>query len=183
MSRHRLLAILMAPALLLAGCAGVAPEDYAGETPEFRLEEYFDGRVQAWGIFQARDGEVRRRFSVDIEGRVDGDEIVLDERFQYADGETDRRVWRIRRIDEHRYEGRADDVVGVAEGRRYGNALNWQYTLALDTGERTWNLHFDDWMYLTDERTLINTAEVSKFGFRVGEVTLFFRKAAEGADQ
>lgn len=182
MRRHRLLAILLAPALLLAGCAGVAPEDYAGETPEFRLEEFFDGEVQAWGIFQGRGGEVRRRFTVDIEGRVEGEEVVLDERFTYADGETDRRIWRIRRIDEHRYEGRADDVVGIAVGRRYGNALNWQYTLAVDTGARTWNLHFDDWMYLSDARTLINTAEVTKFGFRVGEVILFFRRTAGGDD-
>lgn len=174
-----LLATLLLP-LALAGCASVAPEDYADETPEFRLEEYFDGELRAWGIFQSRSGEVRRRFTVDITGEVDGDEIVLDERFRYADGETDRRVWRIRRIDEHTYEGRADDVVGVAEGRAYGNALNWQYTLAVDTGDRTWNLNFDDWMYLTDERTLINTAEVTKFGFKVGEVTLFFRKMDDG---
>ncbi|PWG64581.1 DUF3833 domain-containing protein [Sediminicurvatus halobius] len=182
MRSRPLLSALLLPVLLLAGCAGVAPEDYAGESPEFRLEEYFDGEVRAWGMFQSRSGEVRRRFTVDIDGRVEGDQIILDERFRYADGETDRRVWRIRRIDEHTYEGRADDVVGVAEGRRYGNALNWQYTLALDTGERTWNLHFNDWMYLTDERTLINTAEVTKFGFKVGEVTIFFRKADAGGD-
>ena len=184
MSRARLYprALIAAMALVLAGCAGVAPDDYAGETPEFRIEEYFDGDVHAWGMFQARNGEVRRRFTVDIEGTVEGDRITLDEHFTYADGETDRRVWEIERIDEHTYEGRAGDVVGVATGKRYGNALNWTYTLALDVGDRTWNLKFDDWMYLTDENTLINTAEVTKFGFRVGTVTLFFRRAdAEGA--
>ena len=163
--------------LLLTACAGVEPQDYAGEGPSFRIEEYFDGRVQAWGMFQARNGEVRRRFTVDIDGTVEGDRITLDERFHYADGETDRRVWEIERIDEHTYEGRAGDVVDVATGKRYGNALNWQYTLALEVGDRTWNLQFDDWMYLTDEHTLINTAEVTKFGFRVGTVTLFFRRA------
>ncbi len=167
--------------LALAGCAGVAPQDYAGETPEFRIEEYFDGNVQAWGMFQSRSGEVRRRFTVDIEGSVEGNQITLDEYFTYADGETSRRVWEIERIDEHNYIGNAGDIVGEATGERYGNALNWKYTLALEVDDRTWNLQFDDWMFLTDEDTLINTAEVTKFGFRVGQVTLFFRRADAGA--
>lgn len=163
----------------LAGCAGVQPQQYAGESPELLIEEYFDGRVMAWGMFQKRNGEVARRFSVDIDGSVDGDRITLDERFVYADGETQRRIWEIEKIDEHTYEGSAGDVVGTATGQRYGNALNWRYTLALEVDGRTWNLQFDDWMYLVDEDTLINTADVTKFGFRVGTVTLFFRRQAD----
>ncbi|AUB78742.1 hypothetical protein BBH56_06265 [Spiribacter roseus] len=182
MTRFRLLALSLVTAvtLVLAGCAGVAPEDYAGTSPELRLEEYFDGEVTAWGMFQSRSGEVKRRFTVDITGTVEGDRITLDERFAYADGETDRRVWEIERIDEHTYEGTAGDVVGVAKGKRYGNAFNWQYTLALEVGDRTWNVQFDDWMYLHDDNTLVNTAEVTKFGFRVGTVTLFFRRDDAG---
>lgn len=178
MSARRFLphSLLLSAILLLAGCMGVQPEDYAGETPEFLIEEYFDGKVLAWGMFQKRNGEVARRFTVDIDGTVDGNQITLDERFVYDDGETDRRIWEIEKIDAHHYEGRADDVVGVATGKRYGNALNWAYTLALAVDGRTWNLKFDDWMILTDEDTLINTAEVTKFGFRVGTVTLFFRR-------
>jgi hypothetical protein len=34
----------------------------------------------------------------------------------------------------------------------------------------------DDWMYLIDENTMVNRAKMSKFGFEVGEVTLFFRR-------
>lgn len=163
----------------LAGCAGVQPQQYAGESPEFLVEEYFDGRVLAWGMFQKRNGEVARRFTVDIDGSVDGNRITLDERFVYDDGETERRVWEIEKLDENTYEGSAGDVVGTATGQRYGNALNWRYTLALEVDGRTWNLQFDDWMYLVDEDTLINTADVTKFGFRVGTVTLFFRRQAQ----
>ena len=34
----------------------------------------------------------------------------------------------------------------------------------------------DDWMVLMDEVTMLNKATMSKFGVRVGEVTLSFRK-------
>ncbi|QGM22044.1 DUF3833 family protein [Spiribacter sp. 2438] len=176
-TRSGLITSLLLAVVLLAACAGPTPEDYADEGPEFRVEEFFDGRVLAWGMFQSRGGQIQRRFTVDIDGQVDGDRIVLDEHFVYDDGETERRVWEIDRIDDRTYQGTAGDIVGIAEGERAGNALNWQYTMALDVGDRTWNLRFDDWMVLVDENTLINTAEVTKFGFRVGTVTLFFRKA------
>jgi hypothetical protein len=38
-------------------------------------------------------------------------------------------------------------------------------------------------MILTDENTLINTAEVTKFGFRVGTVTLFFQRSDNASDE
>jgi hypothetical protein len=37
-------------------------------------------------------------------------------------------------------------------------------------------MDMDDWMYLIDERTLLNRTTMSKFGFPLGEVTLSFRK-------
>lgn len=174
--RIRFAAAVLAATLLLTACAGVSPSDYEKETPTFLIEEYFDGQVKAWGMFQTRNGKVQRRFTVDIDGQVEGDRIVLDEHFVYDDGSTERRVWEIDRLDEQTYTGRAGDIVGTASGTRSGNALNWVYVLALDVGDRTWNLKFNDWMYLIDDEVLINTADVTKFGFRVGRVTLFFQR-------
>ncbi len=94
----------------------------------------------------------------------------------YADGELQQRIWRITRLDEHRYEGRADDVVGTATGLAYGQALNWRYTLQLPFRGSTIEVAFDDWMFLQPDGVLVNRATVSKFGLKVGEVTLFFRK-------
>jgi len=165
--------------ILLGGCGEVKIEDYAGSHPEFRVEEYFAGRTRAWGIFQTRDGALKRQFTVDLEGEMVGDEFVLDEHFVYRDGEVSQRVWRIRRIDAHTYEGRADDVVGVAHGRVFGQALNWRYDLRVEIDGKPWTFAFDDWMFLHQDGVLVNRAEMSKFGLRVGEVTLFFRK--EGA--
>lgn len=73
-----------------------------------------------------------------------------------------------------RYIGTADDVVGEATGQVGGNALNWSYTLALPVDGKIYNVKFDDWMYLMDDQVMLNRAVMSKFGFRLGEVTLSF---------
>lgn len=171
----RLLAII--PILALGSCGTMKPENFSGREPALVLEDYFAGRTKAWGIFEDRFGDLRREFVVDIDGTWDGRELVLDEHFVYADGETDRRVWRIVRTGEHSYSGEAADVVGPAQGTVYGNALNWRYDFDLDIGERTVRVSFDDWMFLQPDGVLINRAKVRKWGFELGSVTLFFRRA------
>ena len=66
--------------------------------------------------------------------------------------------------------------MGVAEGRSTGNALNWRYTLNLPVDGKVYEVQFDDWMVLMDERVMLNKAVMSKFGIRLGEVTLSFTK-------
>ncbi|MBT8430263.1 MAG: DUF3833 domain-containing protein [Gammaproteobacteria bacterium] len=173
------LLVLTLPLALLAGCSGMQAKDFEGTTPRLDLFEYFAGDTRAWGIFESRSGELKRQFTVDIRGEVEGDSLTLTEDFVYADGETEQRIWRIKRLDEHRFEGRADDVVGTANGLAYGQALNWRYTLRLPFRDSTLEVKFDDWMYLQPDGVLINRATVSKFGFKVGEVTLFFSKGAK----
>ncbi len=165
-------------AAFLSGCTSMEPEDFAGREPRLLIEDYFAGQTQAWGIFQDRFGTLRRQFRVDIEGTWDGETLTLVEDFVYDDGETEQRIWRIKKRDEHGYEGRAEGVIGVAEGATYGNALNWRYKFALKVGDSTWNVHFDDWLFLQDDRVLINRADVTKFGLLIGEVTLLFHKGA-----
>nr|WP_184043837.1 DUF3833 domain-containing protein [Roseospira visakhapatnamensis] len=161
----------------MTGFDAMKPKDFANTEPKLVLEEYFLGRTLAWGIFEDRFGSLRRQFVVDIEGTWDGETLTLDEHFDYADGETDRRVWRIRRLDNHTYEGRADDIIGTAGGQAYGNALNWAYDLDLKMGERSLKVHFNDWMWLQPGGVLVNRATMSKWGITLGTVTLFFRKA------
>ncbi len=151
-------------------------DDFASQTPELRIEDYFDGHTRAWGLFEDRFGKVRRQFTVDLNGRRDGDELVLDESFVYSDGETDNRVWRIKALGDGRYEGRAGDVDGIATGRAAGNALNWRYRLNLKVGDSTWLVSFDDWMFLQPGGVMINRAHMSKWGIEIGSVTLFFEK-------
>ena len=41
---------------------------------------------------------------------------------------------------------------------------------------RTWEINFDDWMFLVDDQVMLNRAVMSKFGIRLGEVLLSFRR-------
>ena len=175
--RRRLLVALGAAACLgLGACATQNIQDYAAEQPTWDLATYFNGKVVAHGVFQDRSGRVVRRFVVDMDGQWNGNQGVLDERFTYADGSRDRRVWRLTRHDDGRYSGTADDVVGTATGQARGNAFYWTYTLRLPVDGKTYDVRFDDWMYLVDERVMLNRATMSKFGVTLGEVTLSFQK-------
>ena len=167
---------LLPGAALLAACAGPTPADYAAEKPVLDLKTYFNGPIQAHGIFTDRSGKVVRRFTVQMTGTWTGNQGVLDENFTYSDGKTERRVWKLTDEGGGRWTGRADDVVGTAEGRSAGNALNWRYTLNLPVDGKTYEVQFDDWMYLVDERVMLNKASMSKFGIFLGEVTLSFQK-------
>lgn len=176
MLRKTLMTALLCAATVLAGCASPRVEDYASQTPVLDLARYLNGDLVAYGIVSDRSGRVTRRFVVDLKGTWTGNEGVLDEQFRYSDGETQRRIWRLTKGPNGRYTGRADDVVGEAEGQAAGNALQWRYTMRLPVDGKTYDVQFDDWMFLVDDTVLINRATISKFGIRFGEVTLAFQR-------
>ena len=170
-------------ALLLAGlmgCAGPQIDDHARQEPKLDLRQYFNGTLDAYGIFTDRSGKVVKRFTVVMKcswsGPAGQETGVLDEEFTYSDGSRDRRVWTLKRTAEGRYVGTAADVAGQALGEESGNAFRFGYTLRLPVDGRTYEVQFDDWMYLMDQRVMLNKAVMSKFGFRLGEVTLSFVK-------
>ena len=167
---------LLACCFLLVSCGSVSVDDYAAEQPVLNLESYFSRPVQAWGMFQDRSGKVIKRFHVQIDSRREGEKLILDERFVYSDGERQRRVWTLIPDGPGRWRGTAGDVIGEARGELAGTALRWQYRLLLPVDDTTYEVEFDDWMYLMDEDTLINRSFMSKFGVELGQVTLFFRR-------
>lgn len=162
--------------VLLAGCASVEPSKYANEQPKLDVQQYFNGTLDAWGMFQDRSGEVVKRFRVVMTCRWQGDTGTLDEDFTYSDGTKQKRVWTLRKTGPDRFIGTAADVVGEAVGVVSGNALRWQYVLALPVNGTVYNVSMEDWMFLMDDKVMLNRAEMSKFGVKVGAVTLSFAK-------
>lgn len=164
-------------AMALSGCSGVDVNMYQGKSPQLDLFTYFQGETRGWGIVQDRKGMVTRQFVVDIEGTVDDQgQLILKEDFDWSDGEQSNRTWTISRTPDGGFIGRAGDVVGDAVGKSTGNALQWTYTLLVEVDGKTWEVAFDDWMFLQPDQVVINRTEMSKFGLKVGDVTMVFRK-------
>jgi hypothetical protein len=163
--------------LLISACAtSVEPAHYANDKPLLDLKQYFNGTVDASGMFQDRAGTVIKRFSVSMKCHWEGDVGTLDEDFTYSDGTKQRRVWTLRKVAPDRYIGTAADVVGEAIGITAGNALRWQYVLDLPVDGKNYHVNFEDWMFLMDDGVMLNRAAMSKFGIGLGEVTLSFNK-------
>ncbi|MEY3223974.1 MAG: hypothetical protein RL565_164 [Pseudomonadota bacterium] len=164
----------------LFACSSPSVTQYANEKPNLDLSEYFNGTIDAYGIFTDRSGEVKKRFTVLLVAQwkvIDGKKIgTLDESFEYSDGTKQKRVWTLTETAPGKYIGRADDVVGDALGESAGNALNWTYTLALPVDGTIYHVQFNDWMYLVTPKVMLNKAKMSKFGIDLGEVTLSFYK-------
>jgi hypothetical protein len=173
--------LLLGLSLSIASCGSVDVARYADQQPALSLEHFFSQPVKAWGMFQKRNGEVTKRFEVDLVSRREGNNLILDERFVYSDGTHQRRIWTLTPEENGRWSGRAGDVVGVAKGQIAGNAFHWRYRLNLPVDDSTYEVSMDDWMYLIDEDTLINRTSMSKWGVEVGQVTVFFRRQSAGA--
>ena len=164
--------------ILLTSCSenNMKPKDFKDQKPRLIIEEYLSGNVKAWGILQNRSGKVTSQFSADLNGRWDGKELILDEKFIWNDGEIQTRQWKIDKIDEHNYEGTAEDVVGTAKGYSYGPAFKFEYVLLVPVKGREMKITFDDWIFMQNEKVAINRAKMTKFGIRVADLTVIFVK-------
>ena len=176
MKRRLLLAAATGSALMLGGCASQNIDQYRAEKPELDLQNYFNGTLDAYGVFTDRSGAVVKRFTVVMRCTWQGNEGVLDEDFTYSDGSTQKRVWRLTKLPDGKYTGTAGDVVGTAQGQARGNAFFWTYTLSLPVDGRVYDVQFEDWMYLMTDKVMLNKATMRKFGVSLGEVTLSFTK-------
>ena len=163
--------------VLLTGCSAIDIKQYEANTPKLDLHQFFLGKTTGWGIVQDRKGVLTRQFTVDIVGTVGSDgNLTLEESFDWNDGEKSQRTWTISKDGEHKIRGIAGDVNGSADGTVYGNVLNWKYYLDIEVDGTSWNIKFDDWLFLVSDEILINKASMIKFGLKVGEVTIVFLK-------
>lgn len=174
MSKIYVMGVLMG---ILTGCGGMPTfESFQSKTPKLDIKEYFNGPLEAWGFLQDRSGEVTRRFHVTMVGSWQGDQGKLEEHFIFDDGEKQTRTWTFDMKGPDQFIGKAADVIGIAEGRQEGNALNMQYVLRIPVKGSTYDITINDWLILLDEKRLMNISELTKFGFNVGKLTIFFEK-------
>lgn len=162
--------------LFFNACSGQKLNSYSDELPKLNLKEYFNGHLYALGIVQDRSGQVIKRFSVEIEASWKENVATLDEKFLYSDKTTSSRIWKLVEMQPGIYQGSAGDVVGVAKGKTAGNVFSFDYVLNVPVGEKSYEVKFEDWMYLLDKKTLMAKSSMKKWGFYLGEVTLVMMK-------
>ncbi len=165
---------------LLFDLAAQGVGDYAAETPVLDLRDYLNGPLVASGLFIGLSGRADRRFTVDMVGRWNGNQGTLDEQFRFSDGETGERCWALRFTDDRTFVATAHDVVGMARGAQTGSAATMRYRLKVPRAQGEIVVSMEDWFYLVEDGTLINRTRMSKFGIKVGELVVSFRKCVAG---
>ncbi len=164
----------------VTSCASLKVSDFAEGRPLLDPAQFFTGKTSSTGVMENRGGAPMKRVTTQTTGRWEGDTLMLEQDLQ-MDGKSQHRAWRIRKLDAHRYEATANDMVGRAVGEAYGNVFHWSFTLALSPGNPLANVQMSQWMYLQpDGRTLLNHSTIRKLGIVVAQVTEQFRRETGG---
>jgi hypothetical protein len=151
--------------------------EFQRSRPEFQPTKFFAGRTSSFGVMENRGGTPRELVRTETTGRWEGDTLRLEQDLSLGASKPQHRSWRIRKVNAHRYEATANDILGTVHGEAYGNAFHWNFTLALSPGNPLGNVRMSQWMYLQpDGTTLVNHSTIRKFGIVVAQVTEQFRK-------
>ncbi|XPF96296.1 DUF3833 domain-containing protein [Colwellia sp. RE-S-Sl-9] len=168
--------VLLILLFCVTSCSSPKIEDYKNTTPDLVLEDFFNGKLVAYGIVLDRSGKLSRRFTVKLEAYWDNNKGTINEWFVFDDGEKSTRTWQLIKQKDNIYTGTANDVVGTAKGQTNGSALYWQYDLLITVDGSEYQVTLDDWMYLIDNKRLFNKTDIIKYGLKVGEIILYIEQ-------
>ncbi len=155
-------------------------QDAPAEMPErFDITQFLAGRTTAWGIVEDRFGAIRARFTVSMHGYWEGQSFILDETFVYDAGYSETRRWRVEPHGGGRFSATCDDCVGQAAGESNKDTISMAYRFRLKLSSRQLVVRFNDRIYRMGDDTAINRATITKWGVRLGELSIFFKR--EGA--
>ncbi len=148
-------------------------EDFKDKTPEFIPQEYFNGKMTAYGLVKDRSGKIIRTFKGVLIGSWDEKGIgTLDEKFVYDDGEELTRVWTLKPTGEKSFDATAHDIVGTAKMKSLGNTVMIDYVMRVPYNDSTIDISVRDWLHLQEDGVIINHSKMKKFGFTVGELVI-----------
>ena len=173
-----LAALVMLALSRLAGFPAQRPADYADTTPAMDIRRHLSGPILCEGVIYGPLGRVTSRFEARMEGRWEGASGVLDEHFRYSSGTEQQRQWRLTLGNGGHVRAEADDLVAVGSGQQSGASLCLKYRIRLPESAGGWALDVTDWMYLSENGTIINRSQFRKFGIKVAELVATMRPAS-----
>lgn len=173
MARNSAILAVTGAVLVITGCA-TRPKipSEASDSAAFKLERDLLGPAVGRGSFKSITGG-SRGFTVQLYGKQEGNVFILEEDFEYDDGEKDKKTWRLTRQEDGTYVGVREDVVGEARGYMDGPAFRLEYLIDLPRANgSTIRLGFRDVLILRPDGTVYNKANVGWRGIHAGKVEL-----------
>lgn len=166
--------------LLLITACGPDIEAYKDQEPKLDVRHYFNGRLTGVGtIKDPYSGEVTDRFTVEALGAWEGDMGQLKEKFTFADGRTEKRLWTLQVNDAGKVLASAEDVVGPRKGKQLGNAMFSDYTITRMEEGKANEYSVSDRMILVDDLYLTDERHMTQFGLPVSEMNITFHRLNE----
>lgn len=158
-----------------AGFRSQKPADFAGKGPQFDPRNILSGPILCEGVIYGPSGARLCRALCRDGGGMDRQPGQLREHFPYDSGAEQRREWRLTIGNNGMIRAEADDVPERGTGQIEVPAVQMQYNIrsAPDAGGHA--LSVTDWMYLTENGTIMNRSQFRKFGIKVAELVATMR--------
>ncbi len=152
------------------------PLVYAGQKPNFILEQDLSGNFVCEGVIFGPTGKVNSRFVADMIIEWDNGKGVLNERFTYDTGVVQDRKWELQVSSSGDIRATATDFIGDATGTQKGSAVNLNYCIKLPDSAGGHKLNVTDWMYKLHNGTIMNRSQFFKYGIKVAELNATIRR-------
>lgn len=149
---------------------------------QFDIFQFLEGETIAYGLFEDRFGNLKKRFDVRFFGEWRGQDFVLEEDFRYDDGVTEERVWILQRSDGTAFTGTCDDSRSGATGTVAGVSSRMGYTFELAVNGKRITVSMDDRMHAMTDDIVLNRATMRKWGIRLGEIAIVLMKGETDKD-
>ncbi len=133
---------------------------------------YFSGNVKCSGFIADRFGKIRRSFTIDFRGEMNGNKLTVHETMHFNDGEIANRLWHFENVGAGRWLATANDIPGLIDIRHGATPREsrWRYALPLPIGGRAIKLDFEDIMTLTTPDEMTALTNITKFGLRMAQI-------------
>ena len=163
----------------IAGFPSQRPSHYANlPGPTFDPRHHLNGPILCEGVIYGPLGRVTSRFVARFEGKWEGNRGTLTEQFRYDSGEVQDRQWHLSLGNDGTLRAEAADLVGTGHGTLAGPTVQMRYNLRLPQNAGGHVLAVNDWMYLTENGTIMNRSQFRKYGLKVAELVATMRPVA-----
>ena len=167
------LILIFLTTILLTGCSSMKIEDFDNTKPEFIPQDYFKGKLRAYGLVKDRSGNITRTFKGEMIGSWDENGVgKLEEFFVYNNGEKLERTWILKPTSDKKFVATADDIVGPSAMIANGSTVMLDYVMRIPYNDSTIDISVKDWLHLVDDGVIVNHSKMKKFGFVVGELVI-----------